>query len=81
MSVLIDDETLKALELTDSGLLAELAVVFYQQGRFSLGRSAEFARLPVALFLRMLAARGVPITYDESELEKDLATLEQLPPE
>ena len=49
------------------------AVKFYEMGRLSSGRAAEFAGLPRLVFLRRLADFGVPI-IDESrdELAEDL---------
>lgn len=53
--------------------LFDLALEKYSKKAVSLGRAAELAKLPLADFLAMAAARKVPLNYSAASLEKDFA--------
>jgi predicted HTH domain antitoxin len=40
MSIVIDDETLQTLQMSESEMLAEIAILMFQQERFTLGQAA-----------------------------------------
>lgn len=65
-------------EVSEAHVLEELAVLLYQQDKLSLGHAARLAGMGKFDFNRLLAERGVPMHYDESDLERDLATLRGL---
>ena len=77
MSVVIPDEVLQAANLTEAELKRELAVLLFQQERFTLGQSAHFADVPLIDFQRLLASRDIPLHYGVEEFEKDLETIGQ----
>ena len=54
-------------------LQLELAVSLYAQQILSLGKAAELAGLPRWELNDLLARRGVPMHYSESDLAEDLA--------
>ena len=56
----------------------ELAVLLYQRGAVSLAKAAAIAELTRLEFQRLLEQHTVPIKYDQSDLESDLATLRSL---
>lgn len=66
---------------TDQGLAQsiriEIASLLYQEGVWSLGQGARFSAVPYLQFQTLLAQKGIPLNYDEEELEKDFKTIEQ----
>lgn len=51
----------------------------YRVGRISLGFIAEVMGLPTRMIAQeWLAARGVPLSYDLEELERDHETVQQI---
>lgn len=77
--VLIDDEVLKAAHITESELKTELAILFYQQGRLSLGRCAALAGLSKLDFEHLLFERKVP-RYTDEQWQADLKALAEMSP-
>lgn len=73
----IPDEVSAALRLPPpelkSRLQLELAVSLYSQQILGLGKAAELAGLSRWELNDLLARRGVPMHYTESELSEDLA--------
>ena len=55
-----------------------IALELYREGRVSLGKAAEIARLSVREFMYELRVRRVPLNYDLEELGRDLETVEEL---
>lgn len=53
----------------------ETAVRRYREGTISLGRAAEIADVSIWRLLDILEERGVEMTYNESDLEADLAAV------
>ena len=51
------------------------AIELYRSGTISVGRAAEKADISIWEFLDILDERDVLTTYDEDELERDLASL------
>lgn len=75
MALIIDDKDMQVAQITEDELRLEIAVMFYQQGRFSLGKASEFAGKNKILFQKELAKRKIAANYDEEELKADLKTL------
>lgn len=75
MSIVIDDETLQTLQMTESEMLAEIAILLFQQERFTLGQASRFARMNQLQFQRLLASRQIPLHYDIAELREDVESL------
>mgnify|MGYP000194566748 CR=1 FL=1 len=73
----IPDAVSSALRLPppeiQSRLRLELAVSLYTQQILSLGKAAELAGLSRWELNDLLARRGVPMHYSETELNEDLA--------
>ena len=70
--------TLSATRLTREEVKVELAVLFYAQGRLSLGKAGLLAGMSRWQFQHLLAARGVTIHLDAEDVDKDMATLRRL---
>ena len=76
MSVVIEDEVLQKLQLKEAQLLTEIAVMLFQQERFTLEQASRFARMNQLQFQRLLASRKIPLHYDIYELREDVKSLE-----
>jgi len=50
----------------------EMAERAYAEGRATLSRAAEIARIPLWDFQEILARRQVPLNYDLAEFEEDM---------
>jgi predicted HTH domain antitoxin len=75
MSIVIDDETLQTLQMSESEMLAEIAILMFQQERFTLGQASRFARMNQLQFQRLLASRQISLHYDVAELREDVKSL------
>jgi predicted HTH domain antitoxin len=78
MSLSIPSEMVSETELTEDQLAIELAVELYQREKLSLGQAARLARMDRWSFNDLLAGREIPMHYDETDLRRDLATLQRL---
>ncbi|MGK7900009.1 MAG: UPF0175 family protein [Hormoscilla sp.] len=76
MSVVIEDEVLHKIHLSETQLLTEIAVMLFQQERFTLEQASRFARMNQLQFQRLLASRQIPLHYDIAELREDVKSLE-----
>lgn len=50
----------------------ELAIAMYREGKWSTGRAAEFAGMPLIKFMDLLGDRKVPHPYTPEMLEQDI---------
>jgi predicted HTH domain antitoxin len=78
MSVVISDEILNATHMTEAEFLQEIAVLFYQKGKLSLGKASHLAQMERIPFQLLLASRQIPINYDIQDFDADLETLRSL---
>lgn len=78
MSVVISDEMLRAAQFDEAEFRVELAIWLYQQQRLSLGQAIEWSGVDRLEFQRRLRERGIPIHYDESDLQRDVETIAKL---
>ncbi|WP_414550296.1 UPF0175 family protein [Anabaena sp. CCY 0017] len=76
MSVVISDDILQTIQMSDTELLKEIAVMLFQQERFTLGQASNFAGMNQLQFQRLLANRQIPLHYDIAELREDVKSLE-----
>ena len=66
------------LGLTEEQARLDFAVGLYTSRTASLARAARLAGRSRVEFQRILAERGIPVTYDSTDLDDDLATLKRL---
>ena len=78
MTIEVQDESLRGLDLTEPQAVLDLAVGLFTERRVTLGRAAGIARLTQSDFQRELGRRGIPIHYDVDDLQADLRTLAAL---
>ena len=76
MSVVISDEVLQTVQMSEAELLQEIAVMLFQQERFTLGQASRFAIMNQFQFQRLLASRQISLHYDIAELREDVKSLE-----
>jgi predicted HTH domain antitoxin len=74
----IPRDVLDSARLSVADLKIELAVSLYAQRRLSVGKARELAGLSLWEFRQLLAARHIPVHYDETDLNDDVATLKEL---
>ncbi|ALM76353.1 UPF0175 family protein [Thermococcus barophilus] len=55
-----------------------LAIELYREGKISLGKAVEIARVTKWEMMEILASKGIPLQYDEEDLKEDVETLERL---
>lgn len=66
------------LGITEEQARLDFAVGLYSSRSASLARAARLAGRSRLEFQRILAERGIPLAYDASDLDEDIATLKQL---
>lgn len=77
MSILIPDEILQSVQMTEAELRQEIAMLLFQQERFTLGQASRFAEMSQLQFQRLLASRYIPLHYDVAELREDVESLKE----
>ena len=75
MALIIDDHELEITGLSEKELRLEIALMLYQNGKFSIGKASEFARIDKIYFKKELGKRKIAANYDADEFEKDLKYL------
>ncbi len=76
MSLIISDEVLQTVQMSEAELLQEIAIMLFQQERFTLGQASRFALMNQLEFQRLLASRKISLHYDITELREDVKSLE-----
>ena len=74
----IPEEYIRATRLTEQELLVEIAVLFFQKGKLTMGQAAKLAELSQYQFQWILAGRDIPIHYDLEDYNEDLETINTL---
>jgi predicted HTH domain antitoxin len=74
----IPRDVLDSARLSVADLKIELAVSLYAQRRLAVGKARELAGLSLWEFRQLLAARRIPVHYDEADLNDDVTTLREL---
>ena len=82
LTIVIPDEVEHALKLPRKSTAEELkrllAVKLYEKGILGMGKARDFAELSLLEFYALLKEEGVPLNYDENDLQEDVKTLEAL---
>ncbi len=74
----IHQDILDSARLTINDLRTEIAVSLYAQRRLSIGKAHELADMSLWEFRQLLAFRRISPDYDVSDLDRDIATLQEL---
>lgn len=75
MAVLVSDELLRAVGMTEDDLRRELALHLFGLEKMTLAQAAQLAGMTGLDFQRLLAHRHIPVHYDVEEFRSDLQTL------
>jgi len=75
MTIVISNEVLQKVEMSEEQLLQEIAVMLFQQERFTLAQASRFAQMNQLEFQKLLASRQIPLHYDIAELREDFKSL------
>ncbi|MCS7066812.1 MAG: UPF0175 family protein [Fimbriimonadales bacterium] len=78
MGLTISDAMLRAARMSAEEFRLESAIWLYQQERLTLAQAARWAGLTRLQFQRELAKRGIPLHYDQAELQRDVETVRTL---
>lgn len=78
MSVVIPDHILKLTQFSAEEFKVEIAVMLYQQKRFTLGQASRFLDMAQMDFQGILAKRKIPLHYNVADLHEDLNNLKSL---
>ena len=63
------------LQISETDLRTELAIVLFQQQRITLGSASQLAGLHQIEFQQLIAERSICIHYEIEDLEQDLNSL------
>ena len=78
LSLDLPEDVLQSARLTVDEARLELAIALFAAQRLSMGKAAEFARMPVGQFQGMLASRRIGPHYDSNDALLDASTLARL---
>ncbi len=67
----------RALDIGIQQFLLERALKAYRERRVSLWRAASMAGLPLRKMIEEADKAAIPISYDEEDLERDLALVKE----
>jgi predicted HTH domain antitoxin len=77
MGFTVSDELLQTVHLSAEEFRREIAVMLFQQERFTLAQAARFCGMSRIEFQRLLASRKIPVHYDVEEYERDIRMMKE----
>lgn len=78
LDLTIPEELLQVTGMSEEEFRQEIAILFFQKEKLTLGQAARLAGMSQLQFQHLLASRKIPIHYDVAEFEGDLKTLKEL---
>ena len=78
LSIEIPAEIAHAAKMSSDDLRWELAIHLFSIHKLSFGKAREMAGMTVCSFQQLLGSREIPLHYNVSDYEEDLATLSKL---
>lgn len=78
MSVVIPDDIIQSIKMTEDELKLEIAIMLYEQQKISSGKVRAWTGLTVIEFQHELAKRGLYTNYDVEDFQSDIKTLQSL---
>ncbi|NUM43893.1 MAG: UPF0175 family protein [Anaerolineales bacterium] len=76
----IPGDVFYATRMSQDQLKVELALHLFELEKLSFGKARQLAGMNVWQFMQVLGSRNIPVHYDETEYEEDLATLKRMRP-
>ena len=74
----ISRDILDSARLTSAEIKTEIAVSLYTQGRLSIGKAHELAKMSLWESRQLLASRHISPHYDIPEFDEDVNTLHEM---
>lgn len=71
MSVIIPDNIIQQSNMSESEFKLELGLFLFAKGILTMGKASEFAGISQYEFQIAMNHKGIPISYDDEEFEKD----------
>lgn len=78
MALVITDDLLESIQLSEEDLRIEMALYLYKTHKLSLGKASMLADKPKIVFQKLLADHKIPMNYGEDDFLKDLDTIKKL---
>jgi predicted HTH domain antitoxin len=78
MIVEIPDKIITQTGLSSKEFLLKVAIMFFEEEKLTLGQASKLAGLHQFEFQKELAARKIPVHYDEEDFERDLQTIAKI---
>ena len=78
LSIEIPAEIAHAVKMSSDDLRRELAIHLFSIHKLSFGKAREMAGMTICSFQQLLGSREIPLHYNVSDYEEDLATLSKL---
>jgi predicted HTH domain antitoxin len=75
MPIVVSDELLRSIGMSEEEVRGELAVLLFEKGRCTLAQASRLAGMSRIGFQKILQARGIPIHYGTDEFRRDLDNL------
>lgn len=72
MTLKISDDILRHINLSESALRTEIAMLLFQKYELSFGQARRLSGLDVLAFQQALAANQIPLHYEVEDFERDL---------
>jgi predicted HTH domain antitoxin len=77
MPLIVSDELLGSLGISEEELRREVGVMLFQRERLTLAQASRLAGLSRVEFQKLLATRQIPIHFGVEEFREDLKNLEE----
>lgn len=78
MSVVISDEILTTIRMSEAEMKQEIALLLFQKDKLTLAQASRFAGMNRMAFQHLLASRQIPIHYDVEDFEQDIQNLREM---
>lgn len=72
MAITISDHILQLANMSESEFRLEVGLFLFERGILTMGKASEFVGISQYEFQLEISNRGLTISYDEEEFEKDL---------
>ena len=77
MDVIIPDEIVQATGMSETELRQEVAILFFQKDKLTLGQASRLAGMSQLKFQHLLSSRQIPVHYDVTEFAWCPSSVEQ----
>lgn len=78
MIIEIPDKIVVQTGLSSKDILLKVAIMLFEEEKLTLGQASKLAGLHQFEFQKELAARKIPVHYNEEDFERDLQTIAKI---